>query len=308
MDDYSHKQRPPLDAVQAWLGDFHGGAIEALIPIRGGYWSSAWSYQADGLDLILRLGDSADGYRVDQAAHAFAAFGVPVPAVVHIGEALGKGAAISHRHFGSFIEEAPVQAADDVGAALMELFRLMRSVKPQPVEWHRTVDGARDWMTWLARDLPVPSGLERAWTEACRRHGELEDTKTNAVRQLHEWLPRCPEPRELIHRDLLHQNVLIEDRRVTGIFSWKHSLFGDFLYDVAACSLWGAWHPVIAAADIWRHTLRDASDRDLVDADRRHRMYQLHISVEHLYWYVRTNNEKELLRLIDVMQPLLDYR
>lgn len=44
---------------------------------------------------------------------------------------------------------------------------------------------------------------------------------------------------------------------------------------------------------------------DLVDGEQRHRIYQLHIAVEHLYWYVRTSNTTELSRLLDVMTPLL---
>lgn len=306
MDDYSHKERPALAAVQDWLGEFHGTEISGLDPIRGGYWSSAWSYRSDGRDLVLRLGESADGYRIDEAARRFAGPDIPVPDVVYIGEALGKAAAISHRHFGSFVEEAPVESSEAVGLALRRLFAAMRAVAPLEVEWYLGGEGVADWKTWLARDLSVPDDLQAAWSAACRRHETLDASRTTAVRLLREWLPTCPERRDLIHRDLLHQNVLVDGDRVTGIFSWKHSLFGDFLYDVAACSLWGSWHPAIAAADLWGHTLRDVPEVDLVDAEHRHRMYQLHIAVEHLYWYVITENDPELLRLLGVMEPLLD--
>jgi len=225
--------------------------------------------------------------------------------VLYIGEALSKAAAISQRQFGSFVEEQGPVDAGQLGNALMGLLMCMRSVSPQEVEWHKTLGGAPDWRSWLARGLPVASTIGQSWSSACETHTELKRTRDEAVKAIVDWLPHCPERRDLIHRDLLHQNVLIERDVVTGIFSWKHSLFGDFLYDVAACSLWSGWHPGVAAADIWTRTLQEASNIDLIDAEHRHRMYQLHIAIEHLYWYVHTGNDAELLRLLDVMTPLL---
>ena len=305
MSDYLHKERPPVPEVEGWLAAHHKAPVFAVAPVRGGYWSSAWSYRSDDIDLILRLGDNDHGYRIDEAAHSFATAGIPVPQVLYVGDALGKAAAISRRHFGSFVEEAELPEASQVGTALTDLMMRMRTVAPREVEWHQPVGGTGDWRSWLARYLPVPTAIDQEWSMACATHAELQRTRDQAVEVIVDWLPQCPERRDLIHRDLLHQNVLIEGDAITGIFSWKHSLFGDFLYDVAACSLWGAWHPGVEAADMWNRMQDAASSDDLIDAEQRHWTYQLHIAVEHLYWYVMTNNDKELQRLLNVMTPLL---
>lgn len=304
VSDYAHKERPPIDAVSAWLAEHHRAAVEHVATVRGGYWSSAWSYRCDGRDLILRLGDSSHGYQIDRAAEAFRMSGVPVPEVVHIGTALGKAAAISVRHSGSFVEEADPSSGAQVADALIGLLLAMRRVPAQHVEWHQPAS-LLGWRDWLAQGLPVPAALEPSWHAACATHPEVRTTWQQTVEALGRWLPQCAERRDLIHRDLLHQNVLVEGGRAAGVFSWKHSLFGDFLYDVAACTLWSDWHHGVAAADVWSAVQEAMPAADLIDAAERHRMYQLHIGLEHLYWNVSIANDADLLRLTRIMQPLL---
>lgn len=55
-----------------------------------------------------------------------------------------------------------------------------------------------------------------------------------------------------MHGDLLHQNVLIspDGTKVSAVFSWKCSVLSDFLYDVAWCSFWSAWHQGIGATHL----------------------------------------------------------
>jgi aminoglycoside phosphotransferase (APT) family kinase protein len=125
-----------------------------------------------------------------------------------------------------------------------------------------------------------------------------------------QLLPACPERRDLVHGDLLHQNVLVTDdaSAVTAIFSWKCSIRGDFLYDVAWCTFWGAWHPGIAAADLWKRTLAapDLVAADLVDAAWRHHCYELQIAATHLGWNTWTGNHQELMAVADAAERVLE--
>ena len=308
VEDYAHKERPPDDAVADWLSRHHGTAVHALTPLRGGYWSSAWSYRAGGEDLVLRLGADDAGYRIDAAAHDFAAAGVPVPEVLHIGPALGRQAAISRRHDGTFIEEHAAADADRVGEALAELLAAFRRVPGRSrTEWYRP-DGTTGWADWLLPQLERPADLATQWASAATRHPSLDPTFQAAVAEVQRTLPTFPERRDLIHGDLFHQNVLLDDRRVSGVFSWKLSAFGDFMFDVAFCSLWRPWFPVVAGADVWRRTLEapDLTDDDLADAELRHRTYQLHIAAAHVLWFVRSDEDDHLSKLLALMAELLD--
>ena len=87
---------------------------------------------------------------------------------------------------------------------------------------------------------------------------------------------------------------------VTAVFSWKCSVRGDFLWDVAWCSLWSPWHPGIEALDLYRRTLiaRDLAPADLEDAELRHTAYMLQIGAHHLGWNAWTG---DVATLHDVM-------
>ena len=52
-----------------------------------------------------------------------------------------------------------------------------------------------------------------------------------------------PVPRSLVHGDLINRNVLVDDRRLTGVFDWGCSLYGDHLYDLAWFEFWAPWYP-----------------------------------------------------------------
>jgi len=122
----SHKHPFVHSEISAWLTSYHGEAISDLQPMAGGYWSSAYSYrlaQQKQEDLVLRLGDSDVGYRIDQMAERFASPGLPVPEVLDIGAALDHRFAISRRHYGRFIEAAPEQRSASVCTSLAKLLQ-----------------------------------------------------------------------------------------------------------------------------------------------------------------------------------------
>ena len=97
-------------------------------------------------------------------------------------------------------------------------------------------------------------------------------------------------------------------REVTAVFSWKCSARGDFLYDVAWCTLWGNWFPAIAQLDLWQRTLNasDLNEDDLKDASLRHHCYELQIAASHFGWFVWTGEDEQLAKLADVVEQVLE--
>jgi len=123
----------------------------------------------------------------------------------------------------------------------------------------------------------------------------------------------APQQVSLDHGDLLHANVLIADdaSRVNGVFSWKCSLRGDYLYDTAWCTFCGAiWHPGIAAADPWRRILREPTIVDdaaaLTDAAVRHHCYELHIGLTAMAWNVWVDDTANLRRVAGHLHEVIE--
>ena len=165
------------------------------------------------------------------------------------------------------------------------------------------------WRHHLHAQL-VDDGTSRnaGWRAALRTDRDLERLFTaceTRARQLHE---ACAELRYVVHGDLLYQNVLVTEdaSAVTGIFSWKNSKRGDFLWDTAYCTFFSAWYPGVGAADPWATTLSTLTPDQRRDAAARHHCYELTIGANHLGAYLWTNDEHNLRvaqqRLVEILE------
>lgn len=278
----------PVEDVVAFLASHHGAPVTEVEVLSGGFWSAAYGYRVGDRELVLRLGRNPEWFATDRDAMTYAREGLPVPAVLDVGEFLGGAYAISERHRGRFLESVRVDEVDVGGPTLMSLLEALRSVPDDgrgDTSWHAwLMESVRDEsahpVTGLRATLAAQPALDRLY-RACES-------------RIHELLDACPERRDLVHGDLLHGNVLVapDASQVNAVFSWKCSLRGDFLFDVALCTFWGAIaHPGIGAIDSFGRTLATAPAGALVDAALRHHCYELHIGTSHLRWYAWTDDD-----------------
>jgi aminoglycoside phosphotransferase (APT) family kinase protein len=147
------------------------------------------------------------------------------------------------------------------------------------------------------------------WRPTLAGEPDVDHLFRSCERRIRDLLDACPERRDLVHGDLLNRNVLVSEdaSRVTAVFSWKCSVRGDFLYDVAWCTFWAPWHPGIAAIDLWNRTITSptfAPDA-LVDAAVRHHCYELQIGATHLAWSAWTGDHQTLRHVARRTQEVL---
>ncbi len=270
--------------------------------LSGGSWSAAYGYRVGDRDLVLRLGSAPEWFATDRAAMAYSREGLPVPAVLDIGDAFGGAYAISERHYGRFLESVRADEADVAGPTLMRLLDALRSVP----------DGGGDgsWRAWLVASLrDDPAQPVSGWRATLAADPTLDRLYRACESRIQELLDACPQRRDLVHGDLLHGNVLIapDASRVNAVFSWKCSVRGDFLFDVALCTFWGAVaHAGIGAIDPFGRTLATAPADITVDAAIRHHCYELHIGTSHLGWYAWNNDDHWLRRDAAHLEMLLE--
>jgi aminoglycoside phosphotransferase (APT) family kinase protein len=308
------QSNPSIEQISAWLTGLHNAEIRDLVSLSGGFWSSAFAYRVGTEDFVLRLSDMAEGFAIDAAAMRFKGPNLPVPNVVDVGKALGLNYAISERHFGRFIETTSADEGCAVGSTLETLLAALRSVataEDNAVIWYDQEGSTHmTWHSWLTGALvDNPDVHVSGWKEKLAENPVIDNLFKTCESRIHALLPVCPERRDLIHGDLLHQNVLVSNdaSQVTAIFSWKCSAYGDFLYDVAWCTFWSDWHPGIAASDIWTRTMvaPDLTEADLVNASLRHHCYELQIGASHLGWNVWTGNQKDLEAVAHALERTL---
>ncbi len=308
-------QKPdvPIGDVERFLVSRHGEPIESLAPLPGGFWSAAYAYRVAGHDLVLRLGTIPEGFEADRAAFRFNGPDLPVPRVVAIGHAFGVGFAISERHYGRFLEDLRTDESPRSGPMLGSLLRALRAIEERPdlsvAGEPATLAPQDSWRNHLLSQL-LDDGSPRTagWREALRREPALEQLFRACEARATGLLDACAERRHVVHGDLLYQNVLVSEdaSTVTGVFSWKRSVRGDFLYDTAHCTFFSPWYPGVGAADPWAATLSTLTPDEMGDAGARHHCYELVIGASHLGWYLSTADQQNLRaaqrRLSDILE------
>jgi len=296
---------PTQEQVHTFLQGLHGRPVRHLQPLEGGFWSSAFAYRVEDRELVLRLSTVREGFEMDRSAMAFDDRpDLPVPDVLEIGEGLGCSYAISARHHGRFLETV---RPDEVAVAAPAFERTLAALRAVPAEpgaptaWYPddVAEEGSTWRGWLAEALvDDPQRRVSGWRQILAADPEIDGLFRACERRIGELLDTCPERRDLVHGDLLNDNVLIarDASQITAVFSWKCSMRGDFLFDVAWCTFWGAWHPGIAALDLWNRTINSQglSAGALGDAPLRHHCYELHIGASHLGWCAWTGDQDAL--------------
>jgi aminoglycoside phosphotransferase (APT) family kinase protein len=285
-----------LDEAQSFLDGYHGFAVDGLEQLSGGAWSAAFGYCAARDELVVRFGRNRDWFETDRDAQRFASIDLPVPRVRDIGDAMdGMCFAISERAYGRFIEDIEPSESEALRSVAA---RLLRALRAAPEE-----EAAYTWRQWLLSGLDR-EGRDAQWWARIAENPEVAPVADAAQARIRELLDACPERRDLVHGDLLSKNVLVAEdvSALRAVFSWKCSVRGDALYDVAWLTFWGAWHPGIAAMDPWSLRADDGSP----DAALRHHCYELHIGATHLCWNTQIGDDSELEIVAGQLAELLE--
>jgi aminoglycoside phosphotransferase (APT) family kinase protein len=303
------------EQVTALLEHVHTHVVEDLEPLAGGWWSAAWGYRLNGEELVVRVGRDATWYETDRMAMAFAGPDLPVPEVRGVGVAPdGHAYAISVRHHGVFLEDTSVDRAEALAASLTRLLVALYDVPGDDlIIWHSPGAPRCSWRQFLMAGLvDDPDKLVHGWSATLASDPKLAVLASGVVERIQVLSDAIPERRDLVHGDLLHSNVLLsrDARRIEAVFSWKCSVRGDFLFDVAWCTFWAPWHPGIAAIDPLVGVLSTPQVRDdtaaLVDAAVRHHLYELQIGFTHLGWNIWSGNQVDLEATAEQLRFILD--
>jgi aminoglycoside phosphotransferase (APT) family kinase protein len=278
-----------LAAARQFLVAHHGGPIDGLERLAGGFWSAAFGYVCDGAELVVRFGRDRSWFETDRDAYANNSDALPIPRVIDIGDAFDDVSfAISERAHGVFLEDVA-----DATSLVTSLLGGLRAAPPADVDY--------TWRDWLLGgiDHAGRNGVHRAAVARDAYAGPIADRAESAVRSM---LDALPERRDLVHGDLVHKNVLVapDASRINAVFSWKCSARGDALFDAAWLAFWGPWFPGIGAVDVW-----SIADDGSADAADRFGCYQRHIGLTHLCWYAQINDADNLRRCAERLAELL---
>lgn len=221
---------------------------EGVALIGEGAWSRCFGFRLGAEALVIRFGKHVDDFQKDQYAYTFAAPGLPIPQVLAIGEAFAGYYAISTRADGVPLESLDASAWLAMIPAVVDALEAMRLADLSATVgiggWERTGQAAAT--RWSSHLLAVaeedPASRTYGWRARLQAAPAADATFSWGL-DLLQQVVSDDVPRSLLHCDLINRNVLVNNARITGIFDWGCSRFGDHLYDLAWFEFWAPWYP-----------------------------------------------------------------
>ena len=279
-------------------------SVTEVAPLGRGEWSQAFSFRAGDRQLVARFGEYVEDYRKDEVAARYAAPGLPIPIVVEIGEALDAHYAVSVRLPGD-----PLDHLDAVGlaAALPSIFRLLDAMRVADVSDTRgygpwTAEGDGSFGSWREYLLAVRedslSSRSGRWLRVLEgRPGDLAVFE-EGFGYLEALVPALPEVRQLVHSDIVGDNVRLLDGEVLAVVDWGNAIYGDFLYDLARLTFWVPWYPAWKSVDLVAAARAhyQAIGLDVPVFEERLRACQIHIGLDAQAYNALTEPWDELVR------------
>jgi hygromycin-B 4-O-kinase len=245
-------------------------------------------------------------------AYNYATPDLPIPKLRDIGPAFAGYFAVSERVHGVPLESLGVAQWTAVVPTLVSALEAMRLTDLSATVgfggWES--EGKAPHASWSDHLLTVsddaPTQRTHGWrdrlaaspqAEALFRWG-FDLLQSLAVHSV----SRC-----LVHGDLLNGNALVQESRISGIFDWGCSLYGDHLYDLAWFEFWAPWHPGLNVAYLRSELERRWREVGYAPTDKEARLMAcyLHIGLDHLAYNAYRGDRSALAATAKRLRTLL---
>ena len=296
----------------AFLADyFNSGPVDVTL-IGEGAWSRCFGFRHSGDDLAIRFGKHVEDFHKDELAAAYATRDLPIPAVLAVGPAFDGYFAISKRAYGVPLENVSPDEWRNVVPMVVALLEAMRTADISATTGFGGWDaaGRGSHATWSSHLLSVaehsPEHRTYGWRDRLAEVPAGEEAFAWGLALL-EAVVSDDIPRGLTHCDLINRNVLTDGSRITAVFDWGCSRYGDPLYDLAWFEFWAPWLPNLDMP-LLRMGLQarwDAVGYVPADFERRLMACHLHIGLDHLGYNAFVGDHETLLATAARMRALV---
>jgi hygromycin-B 4-O-kinase len=276
-----------LAEAEAFLVARFGSAVQDVSAVGQGAWSHAYAFRQDEAGFVIRFSALDEDFHKDRLASRYASRALPIPAITEIGESYGGFYAISERATGTFLDDLD---EEQMRAMLPSLFAALDTAQQIDLSATRGygiwgADGNAPHPSWRSALLDIandrPGDRTHGWRERLVGSATGAGPFDEALERLRALTRFCPEERHLIHSDLLKDNVLVADGRISAVIDWGCAMYGDFLYDLSWFCFWRPWYPAWGGIDFAGEAARHhaAIGLDVPYYAERLRCYQLHIGL-----------------------------
>ena len=302
-----------VNLVKNFLESLSKSVISNISPISGGDWSQAFFFTIGGKEKVARFSQTDEDFLKDKFAHKFTSAELPIPEIEKLGLAFGGYYAVSSRIAGKMIDNL---SHNEMQLSLPALFDLFNSLKTTDIlqtegygGWNADGKGQKEsWKSFLMSVNEDHATNRIDWRPKLNKRPEALAVFQKVYQEIIRLLDYCPEDRHLIHNDLLHYNLIINNHQIAGVIDWGCSLYGDFLYDLAMFDLWQFYYPSMAGIDFKQSAINYFQNHglELKNFAERLKCYQCHLALDAIKYCSYKDNDKDLGLIINRVKDLID--
>lgn len=316
------KTKITFDAVKNILEKNFTVNISNLEFLKGGEISQAFSFEDENQSYIVKIRKvrkiHAKREPFQKEINAFKYITsrdstIPIPKVLKKGFFLEENGdkyiyCISEKADGSFTHNFPEEKQPLVDMSLVKMLFKIHNINISTTSnyghW-KDFDKA-DFSSWKDFILEQIKKSDTFIKEAIKSSIFNMDFLEQATLRIKELLPFCTNKRYIVHADYGFDNTLADENgNITAIFDWEHSIFGDFVYDIAWLDFW-EFKKEGLYAKLYRKVNQKTSNLDYTNFNERLLCYKLFIGIEAVSFFIDSEQKDNLLETLKTIQFLLE--
>ena len=198
---------------------------------------------------------------------------------------------------GSFVHLFPENKLRVVDESLVEMLYLIHTTKISDTR------GYGYWEKWKKGNYKTMQEYilerlekEKIYTNARFSSGIFElELYNEGAKKIQELIKFCSFKRYLVHGDFGFDNVLADtEGKITAVFDWEHSIYGDFVYDIAWLDFWG-FRDEDNYSKLYCEKFKDTELLDFENYEKRLLCYKVYIGMSAAGFFSESNQEDKYL-------------
>ena len=288
--------------------------VKTLVPLKGGEWSAAYQFRADNRHYVIRLSHTPENYYRDKFAARMSSPELPVPQIIKIEKYQDQYFAVSPFFDGEPFEMLSISELEQTIPCFLRMMNALQSINLDSTEGYGTIttEGQGAYRGWHDALLDVnndrPENLTHGWKKILANNPVAERKYNRFYERLTELVPFCPEQKHLIHSDLLYQNLLVHDRRISAVLDWGCAMIGDPVYDIAIFSFFEPWYPAFTETKLVNKMCESymaQSPDNTLNFKQRMTAYQIHLTLGNIAFCALSEGKFDYNEHIDRLEEVL---
>ena len=285
-----------------------------LVPLKGGEWSAAYRFTAGSQDLVIRLSHTAENFHRDKIASRWSSPGLPIPQIIKIGRYNDQHYAISPFFNGEPFEMLSAADLEQTVPGFLSMMTALQSISLDSMKGYGTIapEGHGVFHSWSEALLDVnsdrPDNLLHGWKKTLSGFPEAQRKYDGFYEELTKLVRYCPEHRRLIHSDLLYQNLLVDNHKISAVLDWGCAMIGDPVYDIAIFAFFEPWYPAfsqVGLVESMRHIYIEQLADNRQNLEQRIAACQIHLTLGNIAYCVCSEGKHDYNEHINRLDAVL---